>query len=283
MVYIDDSGDTGLKSNGSPTDAFVLCAVIVEDRSWRTTLDEIVKFRRHLKEQFGLRMHDELKAGYLIHGTGPFRELGLSDKARMSIYRKALRFQRRLGTITTWATLAHKDRWEAETWTVGMRDRVWELMIERLETFTRKNQGRCAIYPDEGHPAFVRGLFRKMRRFSVIPSAIQAGTTVSRPAKLIVEDPSFRKSSESYFIQLADLNAYAAHRHVFPRDYFGSDYWDELGDCRLGAVNRFIRGSTPPTGIVVRPRERGPEPSSPEPVEGLMLGTRPRVSPQGRG
>jgi len=54
LVYIDDSGDTGLISGNSPTDAFILNALIVQDDAWLDTLDEIINFRRFLRDNFGL-------------------------------------------------------------------------------------------------------------------------------------------------------------------------------------------------------------------------------------
>ena len=47
---MDDSGDSGLKSKGSPTDALVISALIIEDYAWLTALDEIKVFRRFLVE-----------------------------------------------------------------------------------------------------------------------------------------------------------------------------------------------------------------------------------------
>lgn len=250
LVYIDDSGDTGFKSAGSPTDAFILSAVIVKDEDWLNTLDQIISFRRFLFQNFGLRQRDELKAGYLIHGTGPFSKLRTSEAARMRIYKQTLRFQQKLGTIKTWAILIDKDKWEGKGWNIGIRDVAWENMIQRIEAYTRYGKENCMIFPDEGHPAFVRGMFRRMRRFNLVQSAYEPGRKLSRPATFIVEDPNYRHSNESYFVQLADMNAYAAYRHIFPESYFGAEYWDELGDAREEKVNR-IRGG--PTGIVVRP------------------------------
>lgn len=66
----------------------------------------------------------------------------------------------------------------------------------------------------------------------------------------IVEDSSDRRSKESFFIQLADLNAYAACRKVFPIATFGGEVWDELGTARVLEVNS-LRGGPP--GIVVWP------------------------------
>jgi len=50
--------------------------------------------------------------------------------------------------------------------------------------------------------------------------------------------------------QLADLNAYAAFRKVFPGETVGENIWDELGNARILEVNS-LRGGPP--GIVVWP------------------------------
>lgn len=105
------------------------------------------------------------------------------------------------------------------------------------------------LLPDEGHGDFIRKKIRLMRRFSQVPSAF-GGPTLARNAENIVEDSSDRRSTESFFIQFADLNAYAAFRKVFPGAAFGPDVWDALGECRVMEVNS-LRGGPP--GIVVWP------------------------------
>jgi hypothetical protein len=90
-----------------------------------------------------------------------------------------------------------------------------------------------------------------MRRFNHVPSAFGSGT-LDRKAMNIVEDSSDRRSTESFFVQLADLNAYAAFRKAFPSASFDGTVWDELGEARLAEVNK-TRGG--PTGIVVWPRQ----------------------------
>jgi hypothetical protein len=250
LIYIDDSGDTGLMSRGSPTNAFILCALVVEDHAWLTVLDEIKAFRRFLQHQFGIRQRDELKASYLLHGTGPFRDLDFGHDVRMRIYKLALRFQQKVGYLKTWAILIRKEQLNNEVKPIEIRDRAWRLMIERIERFTYYGKDTCVVFPDEGHPEFVKGMFRKMRRINQVPSAFDEGELLSRPATFIVEDPNFRRSQESYFIQLTDLNAYAAYRHIYPESYFGEEYWDQLGDTRVKEVTK-IRGG--PTGIKVWP------------------------------
>jgi hypothetical protein len=255
LFYIDDSGDPGLpKKDGSPTDAFVLASLIVEDSNWLTTLDEIVGFRRFLRDQFGLRLRDELKAGYLVHGTGPFGKLKTSHEARMRIYRMALRLQPKIGSFNTWAIVIDKHEWEGQGKagdSETIRERAWRHTIQRIERFTHYGNDRCVLFPDEGYPDFVRKMIRRMRRFGPVYSAYERGESLAREAKLIVEDPNFRKSWESYFIQLADLNAYAAHRAVYPEDYFDGSYWELLGDTRVKEVSKLRPGH--PRGISVWP------------------------------
>lgn len=223
----------------------------MKDTDWLDTLNQMQEFRRWAKTSFGLPMKAELKAGHLIHGTGPFGDLGVSSRARMRLYRQALKFQRKVGTITTWAVAIDKVEYERRRLTPEVREWAWELMIERIESFTRHKRETCMIFPDEGHPAFVRQMFRKMRRFHYVSSAYQAGTSLERAAKQIVEDPSFRQSHDSYFIQFADLNAYAAHRHIVPEAWFGADYWNLLDIARNVNVNAVSKKG--PKGIVVRP------------------------------
>ena len=249
LIYVDDSGDTGLK--GSLTSAFVLSALVVPDRAWLTALDDMKAFRNFLWRNFRLKQRDELKASYLIHNTGPFENLNIGDTNRMKIYKMALRLQNKIGDLETWAVVIKKDKLDPENKTPSdVREMAWQCMIERVERFTYYGKDTCVVLPDEGMPEFVRGIFRKMRRYSAVPSAIQRGEFLSRPATYIIEDPVFRRSQDSYFIQLADLNAYAAHRHVYPQSYFGSEYWDELGDVRVKAVNKLSGG---PVGIKVYP------------------------------
>lgn len=251
LFYLDESGDTGLIGSGSPTSAYVLSALIVNDKDWLATLDQVVSFRRFLKQQFGLRLRDELKASFLIHGTGPFSALRTSERARMNIFRMALKLQAKLETITTWAIVINKKSYEAKFGGVpqDIHEVSWRYMIQRIERYTTTSKEPGIAFPDEGHNAAIRKIFRRMRRHSFVQSHYGQGA-LSRPAAFLVEDPNFRTSATSYFIQLADLNAYAAYRHIYPEPYFGKQYWELLGNCRSKPVNSQRGG---PVGIVSWP------------------------------
>ena len=56
LVYIDESGDTGLpQSQKSKNEVYTLSALIVRDTDWLSSLDQLVKFRGFLFREFGIK------------------------------------------------------------------------------------------------------------------------------------------------------------------------------------------------------------------------------------
>ena len=243
--YFDESGDTG--RTNSPTDAFVLSGLLVHDRDWLSALDQTIAFRRYLRDNFHIMPRAELKATWLVHNKGQIRPSKLTFKARLAAYKAVMRFQRKSGVFHTFGVFV--DKRKINTAGVDIREYAWRYALQRLERFGTSKKDNLHVLPDEGHGEFIRKKIRLMRRFSRIPSAY-GGSTLDRSAENILEDPSDRRSHESFFIQMADLNAYAAFRKVFPGNNFGGEFWDELGDSRIKEVNS-LRGG--PHGIVVWP------------------------------
>lgn len=106
---------------------------------------------------------------------------------------------------------------------------------------------------DEGKEAEHRKLTRRMRVMNPIPSkygAWPAGTfTKNIPLDRIIEDPVFKKSEQSYFIQLVDFCAYALLRRERPlpsKTKYGIDkaFGRVLSVCFKDANNK------DPAGIV---------------------------------
>jgi len=245
FAYFDESGDTGMAH--SPTATFALSAVLIDDTNWLSALDQTIAFRRYLRDNFRIAPRAELKAAWLVHNKGNIRASGLAYPARLAAYRAAMRFQRKAGVFRVFSVLIVKNK--IAKLPADVREIAWRYAIQRLERFGTAAKDNLHVLPDEGHGEFIRKKIRVMRRFNQVPSAF-GGPTLERNAENIVEDSSDRRSRESYFIQLADLNAYAAYRRVFPAKTFGEDIWDELGGARIAEVNS-LRGGPP--GIVVWP------------------------------
>lgn len=241
LAYIDESGDPG--PEGSLT--YVLACILVRDSAWLETLDSLISFRRFLKSCFGLPVRAELKANDLVQRRGPFRSLPVGLDGRRDIYRQAMRLHQKLDT-KVFAIVIEKARARAR----GHDPRVlcWEFLFQRLERFSSGEQSHLIAVHDEGETRLVRTLARMARRVGGAGSHFGTGR-INRPARLLIEDPVPRRSNDSYFIQIADLCAYAAYRHIHPAapgvpaaTITPASLWLELGNAARTEVNQVKGG-----------------------------------------
>jgi hypothetical protein len=249
LAYFDESGDTGLVN--SPTRFFVLACVLIPEAEWLTCLDALVALRSELKASLGIPTRPELKSTDLRRGRGPLLELKLSPDRRMRLFRGLMgRQSTMLPALRTFAIAIHKGDCAARR--RDPRETAWQFALQRVDRFCRAADSRALLFPDEGHGPFIKRLTRRLRRFQNIPGAF--GGRLSVPIRRVIEDPNDRQSHDSYFIQLADWNAYAAHRsaYIAPTAGVPKDLWDALGASRLLDVNA-VRGGPP--GIVTWPQQ----------------------------
>lgn len=158
-----------------------------------------------------------------------------------------MRFQRKTGIVNTFAVVIDKTEVKYPN-RVDPRERAWTYAIERLVSFGRDHDDYVHVLPDEGHSDYIRKEIHRMRRNHIVPG--HYGGTLNEEAKNVVGDCSPRDSGSSYFIQFADLNAYAAFRKVYPGKNFGEYIWDELGSARIKEVSTLSGG---PMGIKLWP------------------------------
>jgi hypothetical protein len=239
LAYFDESGDTGLIS--SPTRFFILACVLVPELQWLASLDELVRMRRWLKNAFAIATRPEIKATDIKKARGPFKGRGMSHQRRMRILGGLMRFQAaRLQNHKVFAIAIDKAKYPGD----DVRATAWQYALQRVDRFCKAADSRAILFPDEGHGVFIKRLTRRYRRFQNISGAF--GGTLRIPLLRVLEDPNDRQSHDSYFIQLADWNAYAAHRsqHVDPVAGVPVDLWDRLAGCLLLEVNA-VRGGPP--------------------------------------
>jgi hypothetical protein len=255
FAYVDESGNTD--PAGSRT--YTLACCLVRGETWPDTFDRMIAFRRFLRAQFRLPVRAEIKANYLLRNGGPFRPLGLSDNARADIYRQAIRLQPKLHFVT-FAVVINKLNLAIRYPQRDPRDVAWEFLLQRLERFSAVSHvgHPVVMIHDEGEAARVRKLARKARRWGQAASAFGTGQ-LSRPARLLLDDPMPRDSRQSYFLQMADLTAYAAFRRIHPPpvrpiQIVPQMLWDELGTATYAQANQLAkRLSTVVPGIVAWP------------------------------
>lgn len=250
LAYIDESGNTGaVGSGGSLT--YTLGCVLVDADLWPSAFDEILDFRRRVKTKFGVHMRAEIKAQYLTRSSGDLRPYALGAGARHLIYRAHMSVMTQL-PARAFAVVVDK-RNQALT-PAQCFDMAWETLLQRLERTSTYEKCTFAVLHDEGDNDAVRRWVRQSRRF-LTSGSIYGGGQNNNPARRLVDDPVPRKSNQSYFIQLADLVAYAAFRSVVPPGgniarVCPQSMWDHIGTATHAAVN--IRKPRAAQGIVLR-------------------------------
>lgn len=246
FAYFDESGDPGVGPS-SPTKFFVLTCWILDESEWADGLQKLVDLRRVLKTKFAIPTRPEIKATDFVRGRGPLREPQVQQKlpdraSRLKLYDKCLLYLAQQMPGQVFAVAIDKSGADAKGWTA--REAAWTFALQRVDRHCKDGNCRSVIFPDEGHAYFIRRRLRAIRRNLVVRG--KYGGTLQIPTERILEDPNDRSSRDSYFIQIADWAAYAAHRssYVDPNQVASSGLWDTLAAKHLTAVNK-TRGGPP--------------------------------------
>jgi Protein of unknown function (DUF3800) len=237
-MYVDESGDCGL--TGSPTRYFVLSGLVVHELNWYDCLEKLIEFRRRIRDGFGLKLREELHAARLISKPGDLCRIPKSDRLTIvRIFANQLASMVDLRLINVVVDKQHKSP------PFDVFDIAWTRLIQRFENTIRyKNfpgpgfqDERGAVFPDRTDEKKLTLMLRRMRRYNYVPN--RGGTSGgfgpgSRNLIItkLVEDPNFRDSRASLFIQAADLAAFLLYQHIEPNSYMrkkgGRAYFNRL-------------------------------------------------------
>jgi hypothetical protein len=97
---------------------------------------------------------------------------------------------------------------------------LFERLLNRINRAAEVQNGHALVVCDQGKEARYTRLVRKMGVYNPIPSRLgewpEGTATRNIPIERILEDPVFKASERSYFIQLVDFCAYALLRRERP-------------------------------------------------------------------
>lgn len=221
LIYVDESGDCGLKN--SPTRYFALTGLVVHELRWQTYLDKIIDFRHTLRQQYGLRLREEFHASAFINHPGDLVRIKRHD--RLAMIRKFADF---LGTLTDLNVINVVVDKHGKDGAYEVFETAWKVLIQRFENTISQHNFPGPANPDErgfilcdhtDDKKLVR-LVRQMRRYNPVPSLPAFGLGWRNiPIQYVIEDPSFRDSGHSYFVQGADLAAFLLYQRLAPSAY----------------------------------------------------------------
>lgn len=217
LVYLDDSRDEKL---------CVFSALIVPAKVWRPCLEELRGFRRRLKDSDGILLHKELHAWKFVSGRGrPAGDRVVTKYRRSEIFKELLALAATMRVRMIHGVTTADDDERLFEW---IANRVQRTMQEWEKNLARPQ--RALLICDQGKEATYTRLIRRMGVYNPIPSQFggwpEGTSTRNITLDRILEDPFFKDSQRSYFIQLVDFCAYALLRRENPvpaRSKYGID------------------------------------------------------------
>lgn len=251
LMYVDESGDSGMIS--SPTRYFVLTGLVVHELRWQTYLEHIIDFRRRMKQTFGLLMREEIHAAAFISSPGSLVRIKRND--RLTIIRALANEMAQMNDLNIINVVV--DKLDKPT-DYDAFEMAWKVLVQRFEnTLSHRNfrgpanpDERGMLFPDRTDDKKLSQLLRRMRRFNPIPDQPSFGMGYRNLALgNIIEDPNFRDSEHSYYVQATDLSSFLLYQHLAPNAYMrrksGHNYFD-----RLEPILCKVASSADPHGIV---------------------------------
>jgi hypothetical protein len=228
IAYIDDSGDANCA---------IFSALLVPAVQWQSALASLISFRRELKKTDGIFVTKELHATSFVAGRGHVAPAVVPKGRRAQIFRDALDLYAKMPDVHLLNSIFPH----------GQKARAFERLLNRINVFARKNDSHAILICDEGDERSFTRLARRMKAYNYIPSSFgtwPGGLTARNiPTDRILEDPVFRSSHSSYFIQAVDFCAYALLRFEQPlasKTRYGFDQaYLRLTPIMVPQANRF--------------------------------------------
>ncbi len=234
LMYIDESGDSGL--NNSPTRYYVLTGLVIHELRWRDCLDELIRFRRAMKTQYGLRLREEFHASKFI--TRPRDLVRIRRHDRLAMIRSFAGTVAGIRDINIINIVVDKQGKAADYDVIEM---AWTALIQRFENTIRfrnfpgpqNADERGMLFCDHTTDKKIEKLIRRMRQYNPIPNQAQFASGYRNiPLSYIIEDPNFRDSAHSYFVQAVDLVSFLMYQQIAPNSYMkknsGQNYFQRL-------------------------------------------------------
>jgi hypothetical protein len=211
-----------------------------------------------MKALYGLKLKEEIHAARFISRPGPLTRIPRQD--RLAILRH---FADELATMTDINIINVAVNKPARVGTnFDVFEMAWKVLIQRFEnTLSHRNfsgpanpDERGMLFPDHTDDKKLTRLFRQMRRWNPTPhdrgfSVMFGSGYRNLSLTTMIEDPNFRNSEHSYFIQATDLAAFLLYQYIVPNSYMrnrgGHRYF-----LRLDPVLCKVASRSDPYGVV---------------------------------
>lgn len=201
LVYIDETGDQS---------SIGFSAVAFPSVHFNQAFALIKKFRKDLRQSDGIFTTVEFHASKFTSGRGRIAPTIVSQQRRCQIFISTLSLVAQLPGVAVFNAFRN----------TSDKLSLLERLLNRIEKYVSEMGSQAILFFDEGGEKAINNLARKMHVFNLIKSNYgtwpDGNEYKNIPLVSIVEDPVFRQSHRSYFVQLADFCAYSLFQKEKP-------------------------------------------------------------------
>lgn len=210
IAYFDETGDDGYPKFSS--EIFVLTTIYMSQNHWKSNYDQIHKYRQVLKKNHGFPVKQEFHTKDFITNKNPYHDKFSKEERRRILFEYCELIGEELD-IRIINVAINKLKINRPKYDVLKNALTYAVQrIENDMNFIDKDE-RFIIITDEGRIAKMQSTTRQIQRINYIPSMF-TGVSYRKEIKKLIEDPLPKKSSESYFIQVADTVSFIVHLYV---------------------------------------------------------------------
>lgn len=207
IAYIDESYDQ---------DRFAISALIIPTHTWRSNFERLQNYRKHLKSAHGIFTSKEFHATDFISGRGRIAPSIISKWHRSEIFKESMSvFSSLDGAEIINGIWSREDRSLNEIHVHG-----FSRIQERLQRRAVAQDSQMIVVADEGKEKELRKVARLSKIWNPVGSQYghwEDGSTYKNiPNERLIEDPFFKPSDQSYFLQAADFIAFALLKSEVP-------------------------------------------------------------------
>lgn len=258
IVYFDESGDDGCNTDSSKF--FVLTSVSVDSEKWQDIYNEILNFRKEIRNEYGLGVYEEFHSKNFFYDKDPYRKYKWTNTQRNEIAKKFITF---ISTLDIEAINVVIDKSKIYSSEYKVLEKALTYNIQRIDN-SSSNNWKYILITDKGRTSAMRKTARKIRVNNIIQSKF-TNSTYNEPIKNMIEDILEKDSKESYFIQISDLiatiinmyiNYYVTKKelpkrlaNVIDRKFIGS----ALATLKSGGILNLKASENNKYGIVIYP------------------------------
>jgi len=233
FCYIDESGDCGMydsknpKQTGSPY--FIVTGLIIHSSKWKVSLGTLKAFRKQLARESYLPYDVEFHCAEMIdpHKIKEYSSISVPDRWKLiERYAETIGEQKSFSIISV-VINKESSKVNPSNYLTSAISKIYQAFDE----FLKNKEENGLVFFDRANEKHINTHVRKL-----LGTGASGDTIPDIRIGWVIEDPIFRVSTDSMFIQSSDVIAYTLKEKDFPQTSRKKFQADRIFSRKLNSI-----------------------------------------------